>query len=232
MPVYVSWEPSLSMFVEEIDAQQQELFSRLNHFFTSVVGGDGKNEVEEVLNFLADYCVVHFGTEDLYMERSGYPRYLDHKRAHEQFTSDILDIQRQIKDGNSSHQVITLVDLLGAWVAEHIGKMDKDFGAYLKSVQPEVRTSSFVGSLTSDQREPVNGVAAGNGRTCKYLSDCAIMFDRFQDPESPVFWRNRYCLSRHCEDCERKKIIDAGNSPGQVPFSLLPNGEHLYSLAY
>jgi len=87
MPVYVSSEPSLSIFVQEIDDQQQESFRRLNDFFSSVVGGDGKDEVGEILNFSVDYSVVYFGDEELYMQKSGYPAYSKHKRAHEQFTS-------------------------------------------------------------------------------------------------------------------------------------------------
>jgi hemerythrin len=231
MPVYVSWEPGLSIFVEEIDNQQQELYRRLNEFFSSVVGGDGKDEADKIMEFLVDYCVVHFGIEELYMETSGYPRFSEHRRAHEQFTSDVLDIQREIQDGTNSFHVISLVDLLGSWVAEHIGKMDKDFGVYVRSVQSELETQPFLGEFQSDRQKSGGRPAERNGRTCKYVSDCAVMFDRFQDPESKVFWRNRYCLVRQCEDCERKKMIEAGYPPAQVPLTLLPNGDHLPSLA-
>lgn len=66
---------------------------------------------------------------------------------------------------------------------------------------------------------------------CSYLQQCAVMFRRFKDSETKVFFGRRYCLRREGGDCRRRQMMDAGNSAERVPVTLLPNGEHLSTLS-
>jgi len=66
---------------------------------------------------------------------------------------------------------------------------------------------------------------------CSYLRACSVMFGRFRDPETKIFFGRRYCLSREGGNCQRKRMMDEGNFSGRVPVTMLPNGEHLASLS-
>ena len=143
----------------------------------------------------------------------------------------VLDIQQQIKQGLTSQHIIAIINQLGGWVAEHIQKMDKALGAYLSSALSRgrsTRSSSVLGTEIPDRRMGLSGETAGAGTgTCGHVDDCAIMFERFQDPESKSFWKTRYCLTRGGMDCQRRRMIDAGTGPFQIPITMLPNGDQL-----
>jgi len=66
---------------------------------------------------------------------------------------------------------------------------------------------------------------------CRYLEACAEMFTRFQDPDTKIYFGRRYCLTRDRADCHRKQLMDAGTPAERVAVTMLPNGEHLMSLA-
>jgi len=232
MTDYVSWTPDLSVFVEEIDDQHRELFKRLNGFLEAVINGDGKQELGGVLKFLIDYCIVHFGTEELYMQKHKFPAYAAHKAAHERLTNAVLHVQEHVQEGVTSEHVITLVNQLGAWVADHIQKMDKKLGAYLAVIQ------KAPASLTAGD-ESRGPWARGGGRPanlaeaeCGYREACSAIFDKFRDPDSRYFWSARYCMAPSAGECERRKLMDGGVQPSEVAITLLPDGQHLATLAY
>jgi len=230
MPTYIAWKPSLTVFVDEIDDQHKQLYTRMNDFLESVLRGDGKQEVGQTLKFLIDYCVVHFGTEELYMQKHNYPAYAVHKKAHEELTAGVLDMQRQIGQELTSQHIVTLVNQLGAWVTDHIEKMDKALGAYLGSALGTARSTSLplpVGTPSA----VTDGASVAVHGTCAHMNACRIMFERFQDPESSSFWKNRYCLTRGGMDCKRKQMMDDGAEPAHVPITMLPDGENLEILA-
>jgi len=231
MTTFIAWKPSLSVFVDEIDDQHKQLYVRMNAFLESVIRGDGKQEVGQTLKFLIDYCVVHFSTEERYMKRHDYPAYPTHKQAHKDLTASVLEIKQEIEQGLTSQHIIALVNRLGAWVKDHIEKMDKDLGVYLGSVLGRshlIASPSRSGTQTSKSPAALSEQQAVNGgRICGYAKVCATMFERFQDPESTTFWRTRYCLTRHGMDCQRRRSMDEGADPSTVPSAMLPNGEHL-----
>jgi hemerythrin len=231
MPVYFSWKPSLSVFVEEIDNQHMELYRRLDRFLESVLQGEGKQEVNQILRFLIDYCVVHFGTEELYMQKHAYHGYSAHKKAHERLTNDVLNIQCQVEEGVTSQHIVALINQLGDWVTEHIEKMDKELGTYLRLCQQGSPTP-FSTALGLHDSSALKGPLVNREESpCGHMAACSILFEKFRDPESSKFWRARYCRSLGCRDCERKRLMDQGTLSIDVPVTLLPDGQHLPSLA-
>lgn len=235
MPTYVEWKPSLTVFVDEIDDQHKQLYRRMNAFLESVLRGDGQQDVDQTLRFLIDYCVVHFGTEELYMQRHNYPAYGNHKKAHEDLTAGVLEMQRQIQQGLTSQHVVALVNQLGGWVTDHIEKMDKAMGAYLGSALRKARPADVPSTLdappTLMPAASPDGAGASRDKPCGYADACAIMFDRFRDPESSLFWKTRYCLNRGGTGCKRKQMMEDEEELGRVPITMLPNGEDLQVLA-
>ncbi len=231
MPTYIEWKPNLTVFVDEIDDQHKQLYGRMNAFLESVLQGDGQQEVEQTLKVLVDYCDVHFGTEELHMTKHNYPAFATHKKAHDELTAGVLEMQRQIERGLTSQHIIALVNQLGGWVTEHIEKMDKAMGAFLGPALGRPRSAnsqSPLGMTTPDSPTILADKAAARGDTiCAHMDACAIIFQRFRDPESSPFWQTRYCMKQGGTDCKRKQMIDDGVEPLRVPITMLPNGEHL-----
>ena len=62
---------------------------------------------------------------------------------------------------------------------------------------------------------------------CVQLQDCMTMFNRFQDPDSRIFWATRFCFRSSGKQCERNRRIQEGFDPASVPPNLLPNGDRI-----
>lgn len=69
----IEWLDQYSVGVESIDNQHKELFARINKLLDACSQGEGKKVLPEVLDFLGDYVVFHFSTEEKYMKEYLYP---------------------------------------------------------------------------------------------------------------------------------------------------------------
>lgn len=129
----LQWTDALLTGVEQIDNQHKELFKRINSLFDACQQGKGKNEVMNVLKFLEDYIETHFRTEEKLQKEHSYPDYPSHKALHEQFKKNFYGFKRELEQsGITLSTVIQTNSLLSSWWTEHISRVDKALGAFLK----------------------------------------------------------------------------------------------------
>ena len=127
------WSDSLATGNSQIDTQHQELFNRLNGLIDAMKQGKGKEVIGEVFTFVNQYLVLHFSTEERMMSAYNYPGIRDHKIQHESFTSKFKELKERLdKEGVTSSIVIETQPLLVDWWYNHINKIDKALGAFLK----------------------------------------------------------------------------------------------------
>lgn len=130
----VQWTDDLSVGVLEIDNQHKELFSRVNGLLDAMGDGQGKQELENVIGFLAEYVVKHFAAEEEYMLRLNYPNYEAHRGQHEAFVDDFAALKQQLEtSGASTSLVIEANRRVVSWLTGHIRKTDKQLGAFMAS---------------------------------------------------------------------------------------------------
>ncbi len=130
----IAWTSDLATSVDEIDSQHKELFRRINSLLEACNQGKGKGEVQNVIAFLEDYVVSHFGEEERYMEKYSYPDAGLHKDQHREFMKNFADLKRQFEtDGPGVHIVITTNQMVVDWLRTHIQRLDKALGAFLKT---------------------------------------------------------------------------------------------------
>lgn len=130
----LTWTDDLLTGYKAIDDQHKELFRRVNALLEAMGQGKGKAQVAEVLGFLSDYVVTHFGTEEQFMAAHKYPGLLTHKLEHTAYTDKLKHLlDRFQKEGPSSLMAIESQQLLTGWWASHIGKTDKALGAFLRN---------------------------------------------------------------------------------------------------
>lgn len=127
----MAWTPALSIGIQELDQQHQELFYRSGKLLEGIVGGD-RGEVGRLLDFLGEYVVTHFGTEERWMIESGYPSYQAHKGEHDRFMQDYLRMQVEYEHkGPTALMGMRVNNWIGAWLRDHISRTDMDLGRYL-----------------------------------------------------------------------------------------------------
>lgn len=130
----ILWNEGLSVNVAEIDNQHKELFNRINNLLNACTQGKGSEEIKRTINFLSDYVITHFGTEERLMVRYKYPDYASHKEKHEKFNKEFAELKMRIqKEDAGLLTTLGTNHLLIDWWLNHIGKVDKELGAFLKA---------------------------------------------------------------------------------------------------
>lgn len=134
MATAFEWTPDLSIQVEAIDLQHQELFRIINGLLEAMNQNKGSEEMAKVVRFLDDYIVKHFGLEEKFMQQHYYPGYPDHKQQHTAFIADFCNLKRSLAaEGPAVHLVIEVEMRLCDWLVNHIKKIDQSMGHYLKT---------------------------------------------------------------------------------------------------
>ncbi|MDK2992590.1 MAG: hemerythrin [Clostridiales bacterium] len=130
----IQWDQSLSVGIDKIDNQHKELFNRVNALLDACNQGKGKQVVGEIIDFLGDYVVTHFGAEERYMQQYNYPDYGAHKAMHDGFIDSFGQLKKKFESEGPGIQLVlqtnrTVVD----WLIKHIGNTDKALGTFLKT---------------------------------------------------------------------------------------------------
>ncbi len=127
------WTEDLSVGVDVIDNQHKELFSTADSLLTAVERNEGRGEVTKMVAFLEEYVETHFKTEETYMKRHNYPDYPTHKIEHTTFISDFYDLRQELdNNGVTPELTARIANRVGEWLVNHIGRMDKALGAFLR----------------------------------------------------------------------------------------------------
>ncbi|MFZ2197483.1 MAG: bacteriohemerythrin [Thermodesulfovibrionales bacterium] len=134
----MKWTEDLSTGIEKIDEQHRELFEKINDLVAAVRQSVCKYKISDVIRFLEDYVVFHFGEEENYMLQFGYPGYQSHKAQHQKFIENFNELKKELpkleggkKPGSYDLSVWTnqvVVD----WILDHIARTDKQLGEFLK----------------------------------------------------------------------------------------------------
>jgi hemerythrin len=136
MGQWIPWLSAYEVRVSEIDEQHRELFRIFNDLLDAMWDGKGKSIMQEKLQFLANYAVTHFTTEENYMIRYDFPNYTIHKKAHDDFTEGVVNLLKEYElEGAKTDTLVSVVQDLGTWTRDHIRDMDQEMGQYLVSKQ-------------------------------------------------------------------------------------------------
>lgn len=129
----IEWSEDLAVGFQEIDNQHKELFRMINQMLEACNQEKGKEVLNEMIKFLENYVVTHFGTEENLMRLYNYPDYNAHKNHHEQFIKSFGELKNQLAaTGPGTHIVVMTNRIVVNWLNSHIRNVDKLLGAFLK----------------------------------------------------------------------------------------------------
>ncbi|HXY54344.1 MAG TPA: bacteriohemerythrin [Nitrospirota bacterium] len=130
----MQWNDNLSSGAQIIDTQHQELIGRVNRLLDAFQqGAVARQEVSSIIQYLADYVVFHFGTEENYMAVYNYPSMSNHKAQHEQFVRTFLRMKDRIMiEGINASLAEDARQVVVDWLVNHIKYSDRALGMYLK----------------------------------------------------------------------------------------------------
>ncbi|ALL00431.1 hypothetical protein Pyrde_0381 [Pyrodictium delaneyi] len=130
-PYLYQWSPKMTVYVKGIDLQHRQLVRAVNNLYLSLLSGKPRSVLQGILDFLAEYTVFHFRSEERFFEKHGYPRAEQHRLEHRKFVERIEDFRMKYRTGEARLNIDMLM-FLADWIRGHIMKSDKDYGEWLK----------------------------------------------------------------------------------------------------
>ena len=129
---YMKWTPALEVGFAKMDEDHRELIEVLNRLHADLDQGKDQAELAKILNFLRDYTVGHFQTEEALMIKYNYPGASAHFAAHASLVLKVCDFIVDFRAGRVA-LTETLLEFLETWLREHILGLDQELGAYLRA---------------------------------------------------------------------------------------------------
>lgn len=130
----LEWNDNLASGSSAIDSQHKELFARVNSMLTALEKGNAsREEVSRIVQYLTEYVVFHFGTEEQHMATYSYSSMTQHKAQHQQFVKTFMKLkERMLMEGINPQLTEDTKQLVVDWLINHIKYSDRALGMFLK----------------------------------------------------------------------------------------------------
>ncbi len=132
----MQWTQDMAVGIETIDTQHKELFKRIGDLLRAIKEHRCKAEIDGTIQFLDDYASFHFAEEEKRMEAAGYDGLAEHRVHHAAYMRNIAELKEQAAlpriSGMSYELSVTANQIIVDWIVDHIMKIDKKFGEYVK----------------------------------------------------------------------------------------------------
>lgn len=130
----VQWKDSYSIGDDEVDNQHKELFNLVNNLIEATVFGGVKKEIEKAINFLEEYVVLHFKSEEDLMSATHYPDYHIHKDIHDNFIDEVLILKKEFNNSGINLELAFKVQTnVVNWLLTHIMEEDQKIGDWINN---------------------------------------------------------------------------------------------------
>ncbi len=137
MPL-MKWNESMSVNIEEIDHQHQELVAIINSLFDAMKVAKGFDVLDVVIDKLVNYVHYHFETEEKYFDKFEYSESQLHKNEHRKFSEQIYEARKAFNEGKLTKSeegtplTVELWKLLKDWFINHVMIFDKKYAPLFK----------------------------------------------------------------------------------------------------
>jgi hemerythrin len=126
----ILFDDTLSVGVDEIDADHSRLVDLYNILSHAVEENESPNYVEAILEELVSLTAWHFKHEERLMIKYAFNGYDDHKAEHEGLVDDARELQKKFREAG---KVLSADDIeyLEKWLTMHILSTDNRLGEFL-----------------------------------------------------------------------------------------------------
>ncbi len=144
----IEWNDKLSVKIDEIDEQHKILVSLINSLYESIVTQTTDLEVNNILEQLVQYTIIHFAVEESLMRIFHYPEHDAHKKHHEELTNQVISLRTKVKNKETEISM-KLLNFLRSWLTNHIMVEDQLYSPFFlqQGIKPTWHNSSWRGKI-------------------------------------------------------------------------------------
>jgi hemerythrin-like metal-binding protein len=125
----LEWDESIALHIPTIDAQHKELIGWINALNDAVQKGEGAQLIDETLQKLINYVLVHFAAEEKLMLSYNFPGFTRHRQEHDYFVQKLKEIQGGFQDSEATSR--KTLDFMIDWIVCHIKGTDQNYGRFI-----------------------------------------------------------------------------------------------------
>lgn len=122
--------PDLELGHAALDEEHRVQFALIDAVAEAVAAGRDADEVRAAMARLIDYVRAHFLSEQLLMERHGFPGREEHAREHDHAVELLEELRRRHAAG-VTRWTLDSIHLLRDWLAGHVRGADRSFAIFL-----------------------------------------------------------------------------------------------------
>jgi len=135
----LAWRQDFATGVAIMDDQHRALIKMLNEASTQLSDRSPLADVARIVQGLLSYAGYHFQTEEKLMAEYGYEQQrtapaAEHIKEHRAFAEKVMSVKSQIDAGQRIAKA-DLVSFLTNWLTDHILRIDKELGAFVRDQQ-------------------------------------------------------------------------------------------------
>ena len=127
----IQWSEDFVIGVPDIDNQHKALVEKLNNLVDTY--NDNPDKIRDALDFLIDYALLHFETEERFMEQHNYPGLEEQIEEHRKFTKTVNKFVDDFLMMGPTPEIAKRIEKeLIEWIEHHILNVDKKIGDFIK----------------------------------------------------------------------------------------------------
>ncbi|MCL1830223.1 MAG: bacteriohemerythrin [Oscillospiraceae bacterium] len=131
----IVWDKKFELGSSIVDRQHKSLCEMINNLILQCEHGKAAETLHETLEFLVDYTVYHFESEEALQLENDYPWYEEHKLIHESFKVTVADLVRRFEENGSTEELVNDIrNIVIDWLTNHMQNEDTKIGDYLRNL--------------------------------------------------------------------------------------------------
>jgi len=121
----IAWSDKLITGNDIIDEQHKTIFKLTSDLVDALMKDEAKKILGDMLEFMANYTIEHFGYEEKLMIEYIYPNYENHKKLHDDFRIVVFELKNDYEIRGASDELVKVLSgTVVRWLVKHISHED------------------------------------------------------------------------------------------------------------
>lgn len=170
------WKEEYRIGVDLIDEQHHQLFDKIEHLLEIAKGGSwetNRRECMEIIDFLVNYTIIHFETEEKFQQEKEYISYEEHVKIHKDFTNTVMVYKDLLNNNFSAKTLKSFIGTLLAWLVNHVCVCDRKIvrNMPIQPMESFADTESFMKNVAEKLLTEMYGIPIRDTKSCIYKGD-------------------------------------------------------------